>query len=100
MDAVVTGAGRGLGRAVTQTLARAGWTVWICSNDAEELETTAAMIIEGGGDAKSFVVDLASVEECRTFADAVKRDVGQLRALVNNAAVLSLTSVEQLTEQE
>lgn len=96
-DGVVTGAGRGLGRGIARALARAGMRVWICADDGAELERTAALIAEEGGDAHTRVVDLADPEQCAAFADLVGERAPRLRTVVNNAAVLERVAVERMS---
>jgi NAD(P)-dependent dehydrogenase (short-subunit alcohol dehydrogenase family) len=96
-DAVVTGAGRGLGRAIAQALAADGARVWICSENLPELETTAALIAGAGGDARAIETDLAEPAACAAFVRSVTQGVDRLRVIVNNAAVLQPTRVEDLT---
>jgi NAD(P)-dependent dehydrogenase (short-subunit alcohol dehydrogenase family) len=96
-DAVVTGAGRGLGRAVAQALAADGARVWICSENPTELEKTAALIEAAGGDARAIETDLAEPTACAAFARSVTQGADRLRVIVNNAAVLQPTRVEDLT---
>lgn len=96
-DAVVTGAGRGLGRGVARALARAGVRVWMCADDGAELERTAKLIAEEGGDARPSVVDLADSAQCIAFAATVAEGAGRLRAVVSNAAVLERVAVEDLS---
>ena len=93
---VVTGAARGLGRAVALGLGREGATLWLCDRSQAELAHTVAMIEEDGGTAHSRNVDLSDVAECRRFA----AEAGEADTLVNNAAVLHLTPVQDVTESE
>jgi gluconate 5-dehydrogenase len=99
-DAVVTGAGRGLGRAVALALAAEGTSVWICSENRSELAATASLIAEAGGQARPIQTDLSDPDACRAFVEMVTRDASQLRAIINNAAVLRLTRLEDLTLSE
>ena len=79
--ALVTGAGRGLGRACAIGLAQAGAEVWLLSRTREELEQVASNINDAGGKAKSIRCDA-------TDSGAVKKAFAELPALdvlVNNA---------------
>ena len=85
--AVVTGAGRGIGRAVAQALAREGARVVLAARTGQQLAETAAAIDRLGGQAAAVVADVsapASVE--RLFAQA-QAQWGQVDILVNAAAV-------------
>jgi 3-oxoacyl-[acyl-carrier protein] reductase len=86
-SALVTGAGRGIGRAVALALGRAGAAVTAVARTASELESVVGEIRGGGGRAVAFPADL---REPAAAAGAVARAVeahGGLQVLVNNAGV-------------
>ncbi len=95
-EAVVTGAGRGLGRAIAIGLAREGARVWMCARTIEELERTASLIQDAGGTAKVIRVDLSDPDACQELVSTVIDEARSLHVLVNNAAVLKRTPVEDL----
>jgi NAD(P)-dependent dehydrogenase (short-subunit alcohol dehydrogenase family) len=95
--AVVTGAGRGLGRAVAVALARAGAKLWVCARTKSELEKTRKQIHSVGGKAESYQVDLGDSEACDKFAAVVLEKSSRVDILVNNAGVLWLTPFEKLS---
>jgi NAD(P)-dependent dehydrogenase (short-subunit alcohol dehydrogenase family) len=82
--AVVTGASRGLGRAVARELAARGWAVVVDARDAAALHRTAA---ELGGRVMAVPGDVADPAHRRSLADVVAR-LGRLDLLVNNASAL------------
>src|SRR5580700_196780 len=93
--AVITGAGRGIGRAIALTLADLGAHTVLCGRSREALEQTSAAIQNGGdqsgerGSPKSSVIecdvtDLLSVE---ALAERVERILHRLDILVNNAGI-------------
>lgn len=85
--ALVTGGGRGIGRAIAIEFARAGASVAIAARTAPELESTLAELTSLGAMAAAFTVDLADrAEPARLVAEAVSR-LGQIDVLVNNAGV-------------
>ena len=98
--AVVTGAGRGLGRAVAVGFARQGAHVWICARTGPELERTGRAIRDAGATVEIRAADLADPEACRSFAAEVLRISKRVDVLVNNAGILRLTPVEQVTAAE
>ena len=100
IEAVVTGAGRGLGRAIASALATEGARVWICSEDRSELETTASLIESAGGAVRVVETDLADPDQCAAFTKAVAEGADRLQVVVNNAAVWKVTPVEDLTLEE
>ncbi len=84
--AVVTGAGRGLGRTIAERLAADGRHVVIAEIDAELGAATAARITAGGGSASFVHTDIAVAASLAALAEAT-RAAGTLDALVNNAAI-------------
>jgi len=84
MVAVVTGGGRGLGRAIAQGLARHGATLVLCGRTAATLEKTAAEI---GGEVLTHVADISREEDVLALRDAALGRFGRIDVLVNNAGV-------------
>lgn len=97
IDAVVTGAGRGLGRAIALALAADGARVWVCSENRRELETTASLIKTAGGSVRAIETDLTDTEACTAFTNSVRQASDRLGVVVNNAAVWKPTPVVDLT---
>jgi NAD(P)-dependent dehydrogenase (short-subunit alcohol dehydrogenase family) len=84
--ALVTGGGRGIGRAVARALASDGYAVAVLSRTRSELEQTARDIVRAGGTAIPVVADVARTGEvARAVAQA--RALGEIDLLVNNAGV-------------
>jgi NAD(P)-dependent dehydrogenase (short-subunit alcohol dehydrogenase family) len=83
--AVITGAGRGLGRAVAQELADRGLTVHVTDVDEEAAEEVA---LELGGDAFFSPLDVRDEAACRKVAAATLDRAGSLDVWVNNAGIL------------
>ncbi len=79
--AIVTGAGKGIGRDTALTLAAEGATVVAVARTQVHLDETAAMIEERGG--KAF--DLTDSAQVQSMADAVLAQFGRIDILVNNA---------------
>lgn len=87
--ALVTGGGRGIGRACCIALAEAGASVAInYSRSAEAAEEVRAEIEAAGGRAIVYQADVSSFEEAATMFEKVKADFGTLDVLVNNAGVI------------
>lgn len=82
--ALITGSGRGIGRAIAQTFAKEGAAVFLTARTEKQLYATAAEITEAGGRAEFFAGDLGNDCDCRTaFARAVAA-FGRVDILVNN----------------
>ncbi|MFQ5691435.1 MAG: 3-oxoacyl-ACP reductase FabG [Nitrospinota bacterium] len=96
--AVITGAGRGIGRAVARMLAEAGAAVAV--NDLEEgpAREVAAEIREAGGEAVPCAGDVARAEEAEAIARSAVDAFGGLDILVNNAGNLRDTMVHRMEE--
>lgn len=84
--AVVTGASRGIGRAITQALHDAGARVVLLGRDEQALSATVERL--GGAErAAAFAVDFAQPADVAATARAVQREAGAVDILVNNAAL-------------
>jgi NAD(P)-dependent dehydrogenase (short-subunit alcohol dehydrogenase family) len=79
--AVVTGAGRGLGRACAFALAAAGAEVVLVSRTASDLQAVAALIHQEGGTARPLVCDVTDTAHVQACIEGLER----LDVLVNNA---------------
>ena len=98
--AIVTGAGRGMGRAVAQRLAAGGARLVINDSERDSAERTAAEIMELGGEAVAAPGNVTSSQDVhRMVATALER-FGGLHILVNNAGVLRPTRVVDIEEDE
>jgi len=84
---VVTGAGRGLGRAFAAACCEAGATVVVAEVDADTGAATASALAEAGHRAEVAPVDIASPSSVADLAERIARDFGRLDGLVNNAAL-------------
>ena len=98
--AIVTGAGQGMGRAVSQRLSAGG--VRIVANDVNEeaAARTAKGIQEAGGEAIAVAGDVTSSDDVANIVDAALDRYGRIDILVNNAGVLRPTKVIDIEEDE
>jgi NAD(P)-dependent dehydrogenase (short-subunit alcohol dehydrogenase family) len=83
--AIVTGGGRGIGKAIAQGFAKAGAKVAITSRKMEDLEATAAEIKAFGGEAFPLQSHLGKMEEIDKMVGTVLKAFGRIDILVNNA---------------
>jgi 3-oxoacyl-[acyl-carrier protein] reductase len=86
--AIVTGAGRGLGRAVAETLAALGASVVLASRNAPELDEVVQVIKRTGGRALAQTADVGDERQVRELALATTRWVGPASILVNCAGMV------------
>src|SRR6516165_178417 len=81
--AIVTGASRGIGRAIAETFVREGARVVICGRKADALEQVAREI---GPSARPLVCHIGRVDQIKAMVETTTREFGQIDVLVNNAA--------------
>lgn len=85
--AIVTGGGRGIGRAIAEALATHGAAVALASRNEANLEATAAAIRAAGGTASWHACDVTAETEVEALRDAVLAEHGRIDILVNNAGI-------------
>ena len=85
--AVVTGGGRGIGRAIAARLGAAGMTTAILARSASEIEETACTIEQSGGRARPFAADVTDAAAVAKALQEIERSLGPVAVLVNNAAI-------------
>ena len=86
--ALVTGAGRGIGRAIAAALSDAGASVCILSRTRKELDETTQAIRAAGGTALIAVADVTNAVEISDAVSMTQRTLGPIEILVNNAGIL------------
>lgn len=87
--ALITGGGRGLGRAYAQALATAGAAVAVVARSAAQVEETAAQITADGGSVLALTTDISDRQAVMQAVDAVEKQLGPIDLLVNNAGTAS-----------
>ena len=85
--AVVTGAGRGIGAAIAETLAELGAAVVLCGRTRTALDSSAKAIAEAGGKAEVIPCDVTSLESVDAAAERIESSLGRVDILVNNAGI-------------
>ena len=83
--ALVTGAGRGIGRAIALALGDAGATVAVCARSGDDVARVAAEIESRGGHALAVRCDVACRQEVEGMLAAAETAIGPVDLLVNNA---------------
>ena len=95
--AIVTGGGRGIGRAVAVALAESGVRTGLIARSERELSETVALIEESGGQGKAFVADVTDAERIRAVMAEIAEDFGPIKLLVNNAGIVGPIGPFRLT---
>ncbi|MFQ5991123.1 MAG: SDR family NAD(P)-dependent oxidoreductase [Nitrospiraceae bacterium] len=85
---MVTGAGRGIGRATAELFAHEGARVALCSRTRKEVQAVCATIKTGRGEVLGAAVDIGSARDVRAFVRRAVRHFGRLDVLINNAGIL------------
>ncbi len=98
--AVVTGASRGIGRAIALRLAEAGAEVALWARDMNALRQVASEITANRGKARAIVVDVTDSEAVDRAAQLVHATMPPLRVLVNNAGAVLRKPTESITDTE
>jgi 3-oxoacyl-[acyl-carrier protein] reductase len=95
--ALVTGAGRGIGRAISIALSRAGATVVAVARTSEQIDTTVREIIGEGGNAIAIRADIAVESDVGALFDQLQARFGRLDVLINNAGEGRFGPVEEFS---
>ena len=100
-NALVTGASRGIGRAIARELAKNGAFVVVNYNGSKEkAEETVAMIKEDGGDAVAVCCNVSDDAACKAMIDALVKEYGHIDILVNNAGITRDNLMMKMSEED
>lgn len=100
-NALVTGASRGIGRAIALELARNGAFVVVNYNGSKEkAEETVAMIKENDGDAVAVCCNVSDDAACKAMIDALVKEYGHIDILVNNAGITRDNLMMKMSEED
>ena len=97
---IVTGASRGIGPFIAESLARQDAKVALVARSGPELEAKARRLSESGAEVVAFAADVTSAAERRELIEAVERRLGPVDVLVNNAGGDLQREFHNLTEDE
>lgn len=99
--ALVTGAGRGIGRAIAIALAKEGAEVIVNYNGSEErAEEVKQTIEENGGKASTYKCNVSDFEACEAMIKDVVKEYGHLDILVNNAGITKDGLIMKMKEED
>ncbi len=96
--AIVTGAGRGLGAAISRELSNQGVRVALCDIDLAQAEVVAAELRASDVDAAAFDNDVSRPPEIERLVQATIERFGRIDILINNAAICPRTPIDDMTE--
>ena len=98
--ALVTGAARGLGKAIAQVLARQGVALMLVDVLAERLEETRAELAAGGAKVAAFPADISQRANCIAAVEAAVSSYGRLDVLINAAGLMRFNHAVDVSEDE
>ena len=98
--AIVTGAGRGVGRGIALVFAEAGATVVCSARTKSEIDDTVAEITGKGGNAIAITADVMKKSDLQRLADETLRQLGRIDIVVNNAGGNEYRPFLEISEDE
>ena len=98
--AVVTGASRGIGRAIALRLAEAGAEIAMWARDSTAMRSVASEIAAARGKARSIVVDVTDPDAVNRASELVRATMPPIRTVVNNAGAVLRKSTEAMTDAD
>ena len=98
--AVITGASKGLGKAMALALSAEGAKIALVSRDQALLDSVAAEIIAKGGEAYAFAADVTSEEQVRRIEGEIVAIFGKVNILINNAGINVRKNITDFTLDE
>ena len=97
--ALVTGGSRGIGQAIAERFAAEGARVCVAANE-DSVHTTAEAIRRAGATVLSIVVDVTRKDQVQAMYERVAQELGEVDISVQNAGVITVARLEDMTEQE
>lgn len=98
---LITGASRGIGRAIAQIFAEAGWSVGICcKKNIAELSEVRKYIEATGSQCFDFIGDMGCYEEAQKFITEARKVLGPIDCLVNNAGISHIGLLSDMHAEE
>ncbi len=98
---IVTGGGRGIGRAIARRFAAEGAAVLVSARSTKEIDAVAGEIRASGGRAAAVTADVAREDDCARIVQAAQQQFGRIDILVNNAGIFGpVKPAEEITPAE
>jgi len=98
--AIITGAARGIGKAIALTFVREGAKVALVDVDQKQLETLKNEIEKRKGKSVNISCDITKSPEVKVMANQVQKAFGRIDILVNNAGIIRRGTIETVTEED
>lgn len=97
---IITGAGQGIGRATALKFASEGAKVAVCDINPASIEDTVKAILDAGGDAAGFIIDVTDKETIARMVTGVMARWGRIDTLVNNAGIVQDAQFKKMTDEQ
>ncbi len=98
--AIITGAGQGIGQATAVKFAREGAKVAVCDINKASVEETVDLVLDAGGEALGFVVDVTEKASIARMVEGVMARWGRVDTLVNNAGIVEDAQFKKMSEDQ
>ncbi|OHB64541.1 MAG: hypothetical protein A2168_07445 [Planctomycetes bacterium RBG_13_50_24] len=98
--AIVTGASRGIGRAISVALAQENATIVLAARSIRQLQITAEQVTKAGGEARIVHVELTEERSIQNLVKVTGEKLGRLDILVNNAGVTHSAELQQTSTED
>ena len=99
--AIITGATKGIGRAIALRFAQEGCEIAFCGRSrSENMTMVEKELADLGVKAKGYVVDVSHLDSCQKFVAEVMEDFGHLDILINNAGITDDAAIKRMTEAQ
>jgi len=98
--ALITGGSRGLGFLLAREFARVGCRLAICARDPDELERAREALERNGAEVLTVTCDVADRQQVQWLVEEATRHYGRVDLLVNNAGIIEVGPIEQMTVGE
>jgi 3-oxoacyl-[acyl-carrier protein] reductase len=98
--AIVTGASRGIGRAISVALAQESATIVLAARSIRQLQETAEQVTKAGGQARIVHVELTEEQSIQNLVQVTGEKLGRLDILVNNAGVTHSAELEKTSTED
>ena len=98
--AIITGAGQGIGQATAVKFAKEGAKVVVCDINKASVQATVDLVIQSGGEAIGFVVDVTDKESIAAMVEGVMAKWGRIDTLVNNAGIVEDAQFKKMSEDQ